>query len=81
MHRLCRPVPFRPAVPIASNPCRFTALFRSPRAATEVLLGRWPSSLSISQPAAGLIEEGLWREGFIVLPLPPAKPLDLRWLN
>jgi hypothetical protein len=26
-------------------------------------------------------EEGLWREGFIVLPLPPTEPLDLRWLN
>jgi hypothetical protein len=31
--------------------------------------------------AAPRREEGLWREGFIVLPLPPTKPLDLRWLN
>jgi hypothetical protein len=31
--------------------------------------------------AAPRREEGLWREGFIVLPLPPSKPLDLRWLN
>jgi hypothetical protein len=26
-------------------------------------------------------EEGHWREGFIVLPLPPAQPIALRWLN
>jgi hypothetical protein len=26
-------------------------------------------------------EEGHWREGFIVLPLPPAKPVPLRWLQ
>jgi hypothetical protein len=26
-------------------------------------------------------EEGHWREGFIVLPLPPIKPLGLRWIN
>jgi len=26
-------------------------------------------------------EEGHWREGFIVLPLPPNKPLGLRWLH
>jgi hypothetical protein len=26
-------------------------------------------------------EEGFWREGYIVLPLPPVEPLDLRWLN
>lgn len=31
--------------------------------------------------AAPRREEGVWREGFIVLPLPPVKPLDLRWLN
>jgi hypothetical protein len=31
--------------------------------------------------AAPRREEGFWREGFIVLPLPPIKPLDLRWLN
>jgi len=26
-------------------------------------------------------EEGHWREGFIVLPLPPATPVEVRWLN
>jgi hypothetical protein len=26
-------------------------------------------------------EEGHWREGFIVLPLPPCQPLGLRWLD
>jgi hypothetical protein len=26
-------------------------------------------------------EDGHWREGFIVLPLPPVKPLGLRWLH
>jgi hypothetical protein len=26
-------------------------------------------------------EEGHWREGFIVLPLPPRQPIDLRWLD
>ncbi|MGC1461127.1 MAG: hypothetical protein WA802_02925 [Terracidiphilus sp.] len=26
-------------------------------------------------------EEGHWREGFIVLPLPPHPPIDLRWLD
>ncbi len=26
-------------------------------------------------------EEGHWREGFIVLPLPPTFPIGLRWLN
>jgi len=26
-------------------------------------------------------EEGHWREGFIVLPVPPNKPLGLRWLH
>jgi hypothetical protein len=26
-------------------------------------------------------EDGHWREGFIVLPLPPARPLGLRWLD
>ncbi len=26
-------------------------------------------------------EEGHWREGFIVLPLPPARKPDLRWVN
>jgi hypothetical protein len=26
-------------------------------------------------------EEGLWREGFIVLPVLPVKPLGMRWLN
>jgi hypothetical protein len=26
-------------------------------------------------------EEGHWREGFIVLPLPPHRPLGLRWLD
>jgi hypothetical protein len=26
-------------------------------------------------------EEGHWREGFIVLPLPPHKPIGLRWLD
>ena len=26
-------------------------------------------------------EDGHWREGFIVLPLPPVKPVGLRWLN
>jgi hypothetical protein len=26
-------------------------------------------------------EEGHWREGFIVLPVPPRKAVDLRWLN
>ncbi len=26
-------------------------------------------------------EEGHWREGFIVLPVPPIKPLGLRWLH
>ena len=26
-------------------------------------------------------EEGHWREGFIVLPLPPRRPVDLRWLD
>ena len=26
-------------------------------------------------------EEGHWREGFIVLPLPPHKPVELRWLD
>jgi hypothetical protein len=26
-------------------------------------------------------EDGHWREGFIVLPLPPLKPLSLRWLD
>jgi hypothetical protein len=26
-------------------------------------------------------EEGHWREGFIVLPLPPTRPIGLRWLN
>jgi hypothetical protein len=26
-------------------------------------------------------EEGHWREGFIVLPLPPHKPIELRWLD
>ena len=26
-------------------------------------------------------EEGHWREGFIVLPLPPLKPIGLRWLD
>jgi hypothetical protein len=31
--------------------------------------------------AAPRREEGLWREGYIVLPVPPVKPLDLRWLN
>ena len=26
-------------------------------------------------------EEGHWREGFIVLPLPPLKSIGLRWLH
>jgi hypothetical protein len=26
-------------------------------------------------------EDGHWREGFIVLPLPPVKPAALRWLH
>ena len=26
-------------------------------------------------------EEGHWREGFILLPLPPHKPIELRWLD
>jgi hypothetical protein len=26
-------------------------------------------------------EDGHWREGFIVLPLPPLKPISLRWLD
>jgi hypothetical protein len=26
-------------------------------------------------------EDGHWREGFIVLPLPPVKPLGVRWLD
>jgi len=26
-------------------------------------------------------EEGHWREGFIVLPLPPTRPIGLRWLH
>jgi len=26
-------------------------------------------------------EEGHWREGFIVLPLPPHRPVELRWLD
>ena len=26
-------------------------------------------------------EDGHWREGFIVLPLPPRQPASLRWLN
>lgn len=26
-------------------------------------------------------EEGHWREGFIVLPLPPSRPVNLAWLN
>lgn len=26
-------------------------------------------------------EDGHWREGFIVLPLPPRRPFGLRWLN
>ena len=26
-------------------------------------------------------EEGHWREGFIVLPLPPSRPIGLRWLD
>jgi hypothetical protein len=26
-------------------------------------------------------EEGHWREGFIVLPLPPHRPVGLRWLD
>jgi hypothetical protein len=26
-------------------------------------------------------EEGHWREGYIVLPLPPVKPVNLRWLD
>ncbi len=26
-------------------------------------------------------EEGHWREGFIVLPVPPIQPVGLRWLN
>lgn len=26
-------------------------------------------------------EEGHWREGFIVLPLPPHSPINVRWLN
>jgi hypothetical protein len=26
-------------------------------------------------------EDGHWREGFIVLPLPPVKPLGLLWLD
>jgi hypothetical protein len=26
-------------------------------------------------------EEGHWREGFIVLPLPPVKPVEVRWLQ
>jgi hypothetical protein len=26
-------------------------------------------------------EDGHWREGFIVLPLPPPKPINLRWLH
>jgi hypothetical protein len=26
-------------------------------------------------------EQGHWREGFIVLPVPPSKPLNVRWLH
>jgi hypothetical protein len=26
-------------------------------------------------------EDGHWREGYIVLPLPPVKPLGMRWLD
>ncbi len=26
-------------------------------------------------------EEGHWREGFIVLPVPPNRPIDMSWLN
>ena len=26
-------------------------------------------------------EEGHWREGFIVLPLPPPRPIEIRWLH
>ena len=45
-------------------------------------------ALEDSDPAAMRIvgapphrEEGHWREGFIVLPVPPRRSIDLRWLN
>lgn len=39
-----------------------------------------PAALSIVG-APPRREEGHWREGFIVLPVPPRSSIDLRWLN